>query len=1327
MKKKKIGLLLLMLLLIFSVAIISGCNRRVTLETPNVRIDQLTQTLVWDIVPWSTGGYLIDINDDFIEWEDNEYDLSVLPPGTYIIRVQALTTDENFFVNSEWSEPLTFIRDDNFGMIFERTDSGMSYEVVSRGSASGDIVIRNTHNGVPITRIAERAFRDATTITSVIIGDNVTEIAEDAFRSAINLTSVTIGNSVVSIGDNAFAFNHRLTNISLPDSLRNIGRHAFFQTRLMTEIDFGMGVENIEEFAFHQSGLTYVNFPDSLRYIGVAAFAGMPEARGPLSNITFGSGLRYIGEDSFRFTRLENLTLHVPSLEIGTSAFAENLMLTSIDLSVARVGEYAFFGSVNLYDITLRETVQSIGLRAFYNTSPWLNNYGLIVVDGWVVGERRVEREREYPLPNYLYPQPIRHLNLPYGIVGVADRAFHNNVNLLSLSLASTVRHIGMLAFAFNRSLSTVTIYGSELETIGIQSFFGTNNLNSISLPSSVRRIGSGAFRNGGIWNAAIANYGTRIEGSFCDLTNTYSYHDGVVYVGGWTLGHIDPEVEHIEVASGTHGIADFAFNGFSYLESISLPEGLLHIGEFAFARNESLEEIHLPNTVLTLGLGAFFSNDAMHSVTLSNRITRIERYTFFRNFELRNITIPNSVTYIGELAFYENVALSSITFGNSVEIINSYAFYHNRSLTTLILPDSLTYIGDHAFRNLLRLDVVRLGNGLRHIGDHAFRENPLMGRSEGFIIPASVNHIGDHAFVRARSIEHIVLPEGITRIGKELFRYADRLQTVVIPESITEIGELAFYGTTNLRNITIPNSVLKIGCQAFRFAVSLESIIIPFNVSQMGSNIFSDIQEIKVYVRAETRPIGWNIEWDYDGHEVVWGYFSDHSVALIFDTRSGDRGISTQTIISGQTATEPENPTRDNWIFMGWYSDVDMTQRFDFEQAITSTTVVFARWEQERIVSTGGNHSFSIDEQGNLWAWGNNYFGQLGDGYFGQLQDGTIVGRSSPIQINSGRLGNAKVISISSSASHSLAIDEFGNIWAWGNNNWGQLGNGTTMRSPIPLQISAGMRFTNVLAGDGNSFALDAQGNLWAWGLNNFGQLGNGTTESSLFPTIVNTAGRINNARVVSVSTGTNHSLAIDEFGNLWAWGSNANGRLGDGTAMGRTSPVRINTAGRINNARIVSISAGNGHSLAIDEFGNLWAWGLNSYGQLGDGTTTSRNSPVQISIEVRGENVKVVSISAGNEHSLAIDEFGNLWAWGLNNYGQLGEGTTTNRLAPVQISIEVSGENVKVVSISAGVGHSLAIDEHGNIWAWGLNNHGQLGDGTRVNKLEPVQILKS
>ena len=341
--------------------------------------------------------------------------------------------------------------------------------------------------------------------------------------------------------------------------------------------------------------------------------------------------------------------------------------------------------------------------------------------------------------------------------------------------------------------------------------------------------------------------------------------------------------------------------------------------------------------------------------------------------------------------------------------------------------------------------------------------------------------------------------------------------------------------------------------------------------------------------------------------------------------------------------------------------------------------------------IAGGEYHSLALKSDGTVWAWGWNQYGALGDG--------TTNNRATAVQVS----GLSGVVATGGGGFHSLALKSDGTVWAWGNNGGGELGDGTTIYRLTPVQVG-GLSGVVALAGGGfHSLALKSDGTVWACGQNNEGQLGDGTTiDRSNAVQVSGLSG------VVALAGGELHSLALKSDGTVWAWGWNQYGALGDGTTNNRATPVQVSGL-----SGVVALAGGYNHSLALKSDGTIWAWGNNASGELGDGTTTQRLTPVQVSA-LRG----VIALAGGGFHSLALKSDGTVWACGRNNEGQLGDGTTTQRLTPVQVG-GLSG----VVALAGGEYHSLAIKSDGTVWAWGLNFYGELGDGTTTQRNTPVQ----
>jgi alpha-tubulin suppressor-like RCC1 family protein len=333
----------------------------------------------------------------------------------------------------------------------------------------------------------------------------------------------------------------------------------------------------------------------------------------------------------------------------------------------------------------------------------------------------------------------------------------------------------------------------------------------------------------------------------------------------------------------------------------------------------------------------------------------------------------------------------------------------------------------------------------------------------------------------------------------------------------------------------------------------------------------------------------------------------------------------------------------------------------------------------------------------GKIWSWGFNSQGQLGDN--------TSVSRSSPVSI----IGTGWC-QISAGEAHSLAVCTNGTAWAWGLGTNGRLGDNTVVTKTSPVSVVGGFTdWCQVSAGCDHSLGVRTNGSAWGWGANIFGQLGDNTNQSKSSPVSV-VSGITGWCRV---SAGRGFSNGIRANGEAFAWGSNACGRLGDNTIVSRSSPVLI--SGGFNTW--CDISAGGGHSLGIRTNSSVWAWGTNDFGQLGDNTTVSKSSPVS----VVGGFINWSEISTGICHSIGRRADGTIYSWGCGGNGQLGDGTTASRSSPVS----VVGGFTDWCQISAGGNHSLAVRTNGTAWAWGVNTCGQLGDNTTVAKSSPISIV--
>ena len=352
------------------------------------------------------------------------------------------------------------------------------------------------------------------------------------------------------------------------------------------------------------------------------------------------------------------------------------------------------------------------------------------------------------------------------------------------------------------------------------------------------------------------------------------------------------------------------------------------------------------------------------------------------------------------------------------------------------------------------------------------------------------------------------------------------------------------------------------------------------------------------------------------------------------------------------------------------------------------------ARWTNDYDTATVTN--------GQLWAWGLNSCGILGDG--------TNVSKCSPVREIS---SSTDWCGVSGGSFHIAAIKTSGQLWTWGSNACGQLGDGTTVPRCSPVrEISSATDWCQMSAGGLLSAAIKTTGQLWTWGGNLCGALGDGTVTNRCSP--VREFCSATDWCQVSMGC-VLHTAAIKTTGQIWGWGLNTCGRLGDGTTVGRCSPVRE----RCSATDWCGVSAGDNHTAAVKTTGQIWAWGFNTCGLLGDGTTVDRCSPVR----ERCSATDWCRVSAGCCHTAAVKTSGQIWAWGTNVFGRLGDGTGNSRCSPVREFC--SGTDW--CGVSAGGYHTSAIKTTGQIWGWGVNLCGRLGNGATVESCSPVREISS
>jgi len=348
--------------------------------------------------------------------------------------------------------------------------------------------------------------------------------------------------------------------------------------------------------------------------------------------------------------------------------------------------------------------------------------------------------------------------------------------------------------------------------------------------------------------------------------------------------------------------------------------------------------------------------------------------------------------------------------------------------------------------------------------------------------------------------------------------------------------------------------------------------------------------------------------------------------------------------------------------------------------------------------LATGGYHTCIVTNTAALKCWGDNTYGQLG---IGNTQEQNI-----PVTVP-GLSSNASMVS--AGQYHTCALTTGGGVKCWGSNSVGQLGDGTTTDRSRPVDVvglTSGV--TAIAAGHHHTCAL-VKGGVQCWGDNTYGQLGDGTTTQRDTPVQVLGLG----SPVIGITGGGDHACAITVSNGLKCWGANGFGQLGDGTTVQRTTPVDVVglTSG------VVQVTGGGLSTCARTSGGALTCWGDNENGQLGDGTTVQEDTPVDVS----GFQSGAPWIAAGGLHACAMTPAGGAMCWGRNTSGEVGDGTTTDRLLPVPVSNLSSGVRI----LSGGISHTCAITTSGGLKCWGRNDSGQTGDGTSTFAVFPQAVV--
>lgn len=355
-------------------------------------------------------------------------------------------------------------------------------------------------------------------------------------------------------------------------------------------------------------------------------------------------------------------------------------------------------------------------------------------------------------------------------------------------------------------------------------------------------------------------------------------------------------------------------------------------------------------------------------------------------------------------------------------------------------------------------------------------------------------------------------------------------------------------------------------------------------------------------------------------------------------------------------------------------------------------------------LISAGASHSVALLSGNVVCSWGRGEDGQLGHG---DTEDRLI-----PTQMTA--LDDQNIISVTCGADHTTAYSESTfQVFSWGWGDFGRLGHGNSsdVFAPQPIKALQGIRIKQIACGDSHCLAVTMEGTVQSWGRNQNGQLGLGTTEDSLVPQKIQAFQGIS---VKMIAAGAEHTVAVTEDGVLYGWGWGRYGNLGLGDRNDRLVPEKVTDT----KEKMEIVACGWRHTISVSSSGSLYTYGWSKYGQLGHGDFLDHLVPHQLEA-LRHEFVS--QISGGWRHTMAVTSDGKLYGWGWNKFGQVGSGDNIDHCSPIQVRFP---NEQKVVQISCGWRHTLAVTERDNVFSWGRGTNGQLGNGNPIDRNVPTII---
>lgn len=970
MKKSRLLAIVLAIMLCVLSVFTAGCSRQ-KLDVPSDFDIDDDIVLRWDSVE-NARSYTVEIKTVATGKTEEKnprrsnYSLADLEEGDYEFRVKAIG-DGKKFSSSGWSETIAFHRDHETGCIYNLIANNTEYEVYRVGNASGELVIEDYYRGKPVTSIGVSAFAGLRSeITHLTVGNRVRSIGASAFANCATLETVSLSESVTFIDTAAFLRCTSLESVNIPDGVNTIPDDCFAYCSSLKSINLN-NVTTIGKGAFRScSSLTELTIPDGVEVIGMSVF----EECKSLATVKIGSGISRLPQDAFqRCSALENVEFSPESKlnELGTASFAYCTNLKSITLpsTLTMLNDRVFIGSSSLEEINGVENLTAVGRDILWGTKFLKSDSPAVYLGDWLVGFYQTDKIKLMTINEDNFKvvvldedgNEIKTATLPVksGLRGISNYAFSGSSELLSVTLAPSVKYLGNSAFSKCEKLWRLIIKPNGLLEIGNYAFSSCTELNSIDFGNKLQKIGGHAFYgcsaldnqkiDGEINKAFIPNTVTEI--GYCAFDETKmkdpnNYDGSVFYAGNWAIG-ARPDV----IDSG-----DPENPVLRYPTAVSLQKGTRGIAGAAFLSNTNLANVTGANDVEYIGDFAFYNCQSLASITLNANIQKIGKYTFYYCKNLFSISLPRSLESIEDYAFSMCESLTEVDFMRSPDLtsIGNYAFYGCINLQAVNLRDNLEEIGYCAFTNCSSIKTVTIPQGVKTVRYGTFAN---CNNLETVNFSQGLTSIEAAAFLHCTSLKEVKLPDTVKTVGDYAFYYSAHIMSLDLGK-VETIGERAFGKIRNITSVVIPSSVTSIGKYAFRDCKNLRSVIIRDNEASFDAHIFSGCSYLTVFAESDKAADSWIGTWNSSFNPVVWGVTVSEDGNYVRSITVGEatfENIYTITDKDGkQLISNRGNPAREGYKFVGWATSPEATTAEyiqDDIQSLPSGTVLYSVWEE--------------------------------------------------------------------------------------------------------------------------------------------------------------------------------------------------------------------------------------------------------------------------------------------------------------------------------------------------------------------------------------------